>query len=48
MEEVQNYEYAELIAVLEKMIERIKLQQDLTNSSGIVKLKLSDEVKYLN
>ena len=48
LEQVQNYEYAELVDVLEKLIERIKLQQDLTNSSGIVKLKLSDEVKIIN
>ncbi|NHC04046.1 adenylate/guanylate cyclase domain-containing protein [Acinetobacter sp. 187] len=45
LEEVQNYEYAELLSVLEKMIERIKVQQDLTNSGGIVKLNLADEVK---
>lgn len=45
MEEVQNYQYDELIVLLEKMIERIKLQQNMTNSSGIVKLKASDEIE---
>lgn len=46
LEEVQNYEYSELVGVLEKMIERIKVQQQLTNTSGIVKLNLEDEVKF--
>ena len=45
LEEVRSYEYAELLSVLEKMIERIKVQQDLTNSGGIVKLNLADGVK---
>ena len=45
LEEVQNYEYAELVSVLENMIERIKVQQNLTNSGGIVKLNLADEIK---
>ncbi|MBD0076895.1 adenylate/guanylate cyclase domain-containing protein, partial [Acinetobacter baumannii] len=27
LEEVQNYEYPELVEVLEKMIQRIKVQQ---------------------
>ncbi|AMW78964.1 guanylate cyclase [Acinetobacter sp. TGL-Y2] len=45
LEEVQNYEYAELLAVLENMIERIKVQQQLTNHSGVVKLNLEDEIK---
>ena len=44
LDEVQNYEYSELVAVLEKMIKRIKAQQQLTNSNGIVKLRLEDEV----
>jgi len=41
---VQNFEYPELIHVLEKMIKRIETQQKMTNSQGIVKLKLEDEV----
>ncbi|ALH96206.1 adenylate/guanylate cyclase domain-containing protein [Acinetobacter equi] len=44
LDEVQNFEYSELITVLEKMIERIKAQQMLTNAQGIVKLRLEDEV----
>ena len=44
LDEVQNFEYPELITVLDKMIKRIQTQQKLTNSQGIVKLKLEDEV----
>ena len=44
LDEVQNFEYSELVQVLEKMIKRIKTQQKLTNSQGIVKLRLEDEV----
>ncbi len=44
LDEVQNYDYPELLHVLEKMIKRIQTQQQLTNSQGIVKLKLEDEV----
>lgn len=44
VQEVQNFEYSELVDVLEKMIERIKLQQKLTNSSGVVKLRVEDEI----
>ena len=44
LDEVQNFEYPELIHVLEKMIKRIEIQQKMTNSQGIVKLKLEDEV----
>lgn len=44
LDEVQNFEYPELIHVLEKMIKRIETQQKMTNSQGIVKLKLEDEV----
>lgn len=44
LDEVQNFEYPELITVLDKMIKRIQTQQKLTNSKGIVKLKLEDEV----
>lgn len=47
-EQVQNYEYAELVKVLEKMIERIKLQQQLTDESGVARLRLEDEVKTEN
>ena len=41
---MQNFEYSKLIQVLEKMIKRIQVQQALTNSQGIVKLRLADEV----
>ena len=44
LDEVQNFEYGELINVLEKMIKRIQVQQTMTNSQGIVKLSLEDEV----
>jgi hypothetical protein len=45
LDEVQNYEYPELIQVLEKMIKRIEKQQKMTNSEGIVKLSLEDVVE---
>ena len=41
---MQNFEYPQLIQVLEKMIQRIQTQQKMTNSQGIVKLNLEDEV----
>ena len=41
---MQNLEYPQLIQVLEKMIQRIQTQQKMTNSQGIVKLNLEDEV----
>ncbi|HJF28583.1 MAG TPA: adenylate/guanylate cyclase domain-containing protein [Acinetobacter lwoffii] len=44
LDEVQNFDYPNLIEVLERMIKRIETQQKLTNSQGIVKLKLEDEV----
>ena len=44
LDEVQNFEYPELILVLEKMIKRLQTQQRMTNSEGIVKLNLEDEV----
>jgi adenylate cyclase len=44
LDEVQNYEYPELINVLEKMIKRIQKQQKMTNAQGVVKLNLEDEV----
>jgi len=47
LEEVQNYEYPELVEVLEKMIQRIKVQQTLVNTQGIAQLRLEDEVKPL-
>ncbi|EXG31390.1 putative adenylate/guanylate cyclase domain protein [Acinetobacter sp. 263903-2] len=47
LEEVQNYEYPELVEVLEKMIQRIKVQQNLVNTQGIAQLRLEDEVKPL-
>lgn len=45
LDEVQNYEYAELIEVLEKMLQRVKVQQKLTNPYGVVDLRLEDEIK---
>ncbi|ENW05349.1 adenylate/guanylate cyclase domain-containing protein [Acinetobacter beijerinckii] len=45
LEEVQNYEYPELVEILEKMIQRIKTQQKITNAQGIPRLTLDDEVK---
>ena len=45
LEEVQNYEYGELVSVLEEMIERINVQKNLTNVSGVVRLNPEDEVK---
>ena len=44
LQEVQNYEYPELIEVLEQMIQKIKCQQNLVNEQGIPKLSLDDEV----
>lgn len=45
LEEVQNFEYSELVDVLEKMVSRIKVQQKLTNAEGVAKLNMEDEVK---
>ena len=45
LEEVENFEYSELVEVLEQMIERIRTQQKLTNSHGVAKLNLADEIK---
>ncbi|MDR3042219.1 MAG: hypothetical protein LBU71_16055, partial [Acinetobacter pittii] len=36
-----------LVEVLEKMIQRIKVQQTLVNTQGIAQLRLEDEVKPL-
>lgn len=47
LDEVQNYEYPELISVLDKMIKRIQKQQNMTNEQGIVKLNLEDEILEL-
>ncbi|MFW1857292.1 adenylate/guanylate cyclase domain-containing protein [Acinetobacter defluvii] len=47
MQEVQNFEYNELIEVLEKMIGRIHLQQKLTNDIGVVELREEDEITTL-
>lgn len=44
MQEVQNFEYTELVSVLEKMIARIQLQQQLTNSMGVAQLNSEDEI----
>ncbi|AOA58123.1 adenylate/guanylate cyclase domain-containing protein [Acinetobacter larvae] len=48
LEAVQNYEYNELIQVLEQMIKRIQLQQQLTDSAGVAKLQLEDEITDLD
>ena len=48
LEEVQNFEYPELVEVLEQMVDRIKVQQKLTNSQGVAKLNAEDEVKPKN
>lgn len=45
IDEVQNYQYSELVEILEKMIKRLKDQQELINPQGVVKLRLEDEVK---
>ncbi|MEB3790332.1 adenylate/guanylate cyclase domain-containing protein [Acinetobacter sp. IK40] len=45
LEEVQNYEYPELVEILESMVQRIKTQQKITNAQGIPKLTLDDEVR---
>lgn len=45
LEEVQNYEYPELVEILENMVQRIKTQQKITNAQGIPKLTLDDEVR---
>lgn len=45
LEEVQNFEYAELVEVLEKMVQRIKIQQRLTNAQGVAKLNAEDEIR---
>lgn len=44
LDEVQNFEYPQLIAVLEKIIQRIQTQQTLINAQGVVRLHLEDEV----
>lgn len=44
LEEVQHYEYEQLMHILEKMIHRLKLQNSMTNEKGIAKLGLEDEV----
>lgn len=45
LEEVQNFEYSELTQILEKMIERIKLQQEITNYVGLARLRAEDEIE---
>ncbi|MEE9902223.1 adenylate/guanylate cyclase domain-containing protein [Acinetobacter haemolyticus] len=45
LEEVQNYEYPELVEILETMIDRIKTQQKITNAQGVPRLSLDDEIK---
>ncbi|WP_445115956.1 adenylate/guanylate cyclase domain-containing protein [Acinetobacter sp. WZC-1] len=48
LEEVQNFEYPELIDILEKMVERMQVQQQLTNEQGIARLNPEDEVRPPN
>ena len=45
LEQIQNYEYPELVNVLEKMVSRLKEQQRLTTVAGVVKLNPEDEIK---
>ncbi|MEB6677299.1 adenylate/guanylate cyclase domain-containing protein [Acinetobacter haemolyticus] len=45
LEEVQNYEYPELVEILEMMIDRIKTQQKITNAQGVPRLSLDDEIQ---
>ena len=45
LEEVQNFEYPELVEVLEKMVDRIKVQQRLTNAQGVARLNAEDEIR---
>ncbi|WP_420713742.1 adenylate/guanylate cyclase domain-containing protein [Acinetobacter sp. MD2(2019)] len=42
-EEVQHYEYEQLVKILEKMIHRIQQQQELTTEDGIGRLYLEAE-----
>lgn len=43
-EQIRHADYAELIQVLEKMMERVSLQRNLTTSQGIAKLNAEDAV----
>ncbi|MHA3057804.1 adenylate/guanylate cyclase domain-containing protein [Acinetobacter sp. ANC 4641] len=45
LDEVQHYEYQQLLDVLEQMRQRIQTQQDLTTEQGIARLDASDEVQ---
>ena len=47
LQEVQNFEYDQLLDVLEKMTDRVKKQQELTTQEGSARLDLSDEVTDL-
>ncbi|OOW41958.1 hypothetical protein, partial [Acinetobacter baumannii] len=40
--------YPELVEELEKMIQRIKVQQTLVNTQGVAQLRPEDEVKPIN
>ena len=44
LDEVQNFEYPELVSVLERMIKRIQTQQQFTNEQGVVPLSEEDIV----
>ncbi|MBF7682471.1 adenylate/guanylate cyclase domain-containing protein [Acinetobacter sp. B5B] len=44
LEEIQHYEHAKLIQILEKMTDTLKMQKEMTTSQGVAKLTLSDEL----
>ncbi|GAB3042899.1 adenylate/guanylate cyclase domain-containing protein [Acinetobacter apis] len=43
LEEVQHFEYAKLIAILEKMTKRLEQQKEMTTEQGVARLNLNDE-----
>lgn len=44
LEEVQHYEYDNLVTVLEKAITRIEQQKSITTENGVARLRLEDQV----
>ncbi|MCF9033759.1 adenylate/guanylate cyclase domain-containing protein [Acinetobacter nectaris] len=44
LEEVQHYEYDNLVTVLEKAITRIEQQKSITTESGVARLRLEDQM----
>ena len=44
LKEVQHFEYERLVKILERTIQRLKLQQSITTEDGVAKLGLEDEV----